>query len=1154
MLSCNALKTRGFRAFLATQFLGAFNDNAFKLVIFLVAQNILADSTSFLALAGALFTVPFIVFSAYAGFLADRFSKKKVMVWAKVAEIVIMILGGVAIMSGSLAAMAGVLFLMGTQSAFFGPAKYGFLPEVLPDEELSRGNGRVQMWTFLAIIAGTALAGPLFQVFQFGIRIGGDRVIGCLGKPYLVSIVLVAVAVLGMLVSLAITPVRSAESRKPFEFNFLRSVWTTVREVRPQRALFLCMMGSCYFWFLGALYQMNILLFAEKAMGVDAIHTGFLLTSIALGVGMGSVLAGRWSNEQVEFGLVPIGAVGLGVFSIGLSFSAGSYPLTIVLLFCLGMSCGFYNIPLHSYIQQESPADSKGRILGVTNVLNFVAILLASGVLMLLQKIAGVSPAAVFLVTGVLSFVVIAYIIRLLPDFLLRFVLWLLTRIVYRVRVRGRENLPRRGGALLVCNHVSYVDGLLVQACTQRFVRFLMYRDFYESKWLNPLCRLGRAIPVSADDSPKTMVANLRKAGEYLEQGELVCIFAEGSITRTGNLLPFNRGLEVIMKRANVPIIPVHLDELWGSLFSFEGGRILGRLPSRLPYPVTVAFGEPMPSGSTAFEVRSAVGELAADNFKARTNTQELLSTRFFRQARRTPRRFCMADSTGMRLSYSRAMIAAMALSRAIGRRCQGEEMVGIMLPNTVMAALMNVAVTILGKVPVNLNFTASEEALSTAIETCGIRTLFTSRTFLEKATLREREGMVYLENFVGESRSMDKALAWFGFWLLPHWLLRLLYRADRNRNTRSLATVMFSSGSTGTPKGVMLSHANINSNIEGLYQILRLGPQDTVLGILPLFHSFGFTGTLWFPLTTGRSVVFHSNPLDFKVVGELVQEYQAAILTATPTFLMGYLRRCTPEQFASLKYVVVGAEKLKERLAIAFRKKFGICPLEGYGCTELSPIVSLNVPDVVLEDGTQPGTKSGTIGQPLPGVAAKIVDPDTAEPLPCGTEGLLLIKGPNVMLGYLGNEEKTREVMHGDWYATGDIAVIDSDGFITITDRLSRFSKIGGEMVPHIKIEEKIHDLLGVAGEQVCVVTAVPDEKKGEKLVVLFRRGSLEVDDICEKLRASDLPNLWIPKKDAFHGVDKFPMLGTGKLDLKGIKAMAVELDCAAGIAGDDS
>ena len=271
MASCYSLKSRGFRAFLATQFLGAFNDNAFKLLVFLVAQNLLEDSTSFLAMAGALFTIPFIVFSAYAGFLADRFSKKQVMVWAKLAEVLIMILGGVAIMSGSLAAMAGVLFLMGSQSAFFGPAKYGFLPEALPDEDLSRGNGQVQMWTFLAIIAGTALAGPLFQVFQFGIRLRGGYVVGCVGRPYLASIVLIVVAVLGVTVSLAITSVKSAGSRKPFQLNFLRSVVATVCEVRPNRALFLCMMGSCYFWFLGALYQMNILLFAEKVMGVNAI-------------------------------------------------------------------------------------------------------------------------------------------------------------------------------------------------------------------------------------------------------------------------------------------------------------------------------------------------------------------------------------------------------------------------------------------------------------------------------------------------------------------------------------------------------------------------------------------------------------------------------------------------------------------------------------------------------------------------------------------------------------------------------------------------------------------------------------------------------------------------------------------------------------------
>ena len=327
---------------------------------------------------------------------------------------------------------------------------------------------------------------------------------------------------------------------------------------------------------------------------------------------------------------------------------------------------------------------------------------------------------------------------------------------------------------------------------------------------------------------------------------------------------------------------------------------------------------------------------------------------------------------------------------------------------------------------------------------------------------------MVFLEDIMKEVRLKDKVLSAFGFWLLPHRILRFIYRAERRRNINSTATVIFTSGSTGDPKGVMLSHANINANIEGLYQVLHVQKKDTIMGVLPFFHSLGYTGTLWYPLTTGMSVVFHYNPLDAQTVGELVKKYHATMLLATPTFLLGYIRRCSKEEFASLRLVVVGAEKLKERIRQAFFEKFGITPLEGYGCTELSPVVSLNVPDYLSETIKQIGTKAQTIGHPLPGEAAKIVDPDTFQTLPLGSEGLLLVKGANVMMGYLNDQEATQKVMYDGWYITGDIAEMDEDGFITIKDRLSRFSKIGGEMVPHLKVEEEIHKAIKKKDEQV--------------------------------------------------------------------------------------
>ena len=356
------------------------------------------------------------------------------------------------------------------------------------------------------------------------------------------------------------------------------------------------------------------------------------------------------------------------------------------------------------------------------------------------------------------------------------------------------------------------------------------------------------------------------------------------------------------------------------------------------------------------------------------------------------------------------------------------------------------------------------------------------------------------------------------------------------------MATVIFSSGSTGDPKGVMLTHFNIASNIRQVSQVFMLGRSDKILGILPFFHSFGFMAALWLPAVNGVGVVYHSNPLDAQVIGELVKKYKVTFMVATPTLLQAYMRRCTPESFGSLQYVLVGAEKLPERLAQAFEDTFGIRALEGYGCTECSPVVTVNGRDFRAPGFRQVAAKRGKIGHPLPGVTVKVVDIESGKPVAAGIPGMLLVKGPNVMKGYLGRPDKTAEVLSNGWYTTGDVAMVDEDGFVTITDRLSRFSKIGGEMVPHIKIEEKLHDLAGSA-EHVFAVTSLPDEKKGERIAVITTLSEVRLIPVLEKLSLCDLPALWKPKPNLFFHVESLPMLGTGKTDLRGVRLLATSI-----------
>jgi len=464
--------------------------------------------------------------------------------------------------------------------------------------------------------------------------------------------------------------------------------------------------------------------------------------------------------------------------------------------------------------------------------------------------------------------------------------------------------------------------------------------------------------------------------------------------------------------------------------------------------------------------------------------------------------------------------------------------MVGLSLPASVGGALANIAVLMAGKVPVNLNFTAGKEAIAQALRQSGARTILTSRLFLAKAKLERMEGMIFIEDALSKISPAEKIAAALLAVILPSRLLLSLYGGGK-QTADSLATIIFSSGSTGAPKGVMLSHHNVLSNLEGFAQLFWVTRKDRMMGVLPFFHSFGFSGTLWFPLIAGFGAVYHPNPLDAKTIGEMVAKYKATILISTPTFYAGYMKRCPPEQFATLRFAVAGAEKVRETLAWEFKDKYGIDLLEGYGCTEMAPVISVNIPDVQEQSEHQTGLKRGTVGHPIPGVAAKVVDPDTGETLSAGREGLLLVKGPNRMLGYLGDPEKTKEVFRDGWYVTGDIASIDDDGFIRITDRLSRFSKIAGEMVPHIKVEEAVNRILG---DQSCVVVSVADEQKGERLVVLYIRKEIAPEELWSRLNQTDLPKLWVPRRDSFFPVDETPLLGSGKVDLKKAKAMVLE------------
>jgi acyl-[acyl-carrier-protein]-phospholipid O-acyltransferase / long-chain-fatty-acid--[acyl-carrier-protein] ligase len=753
---------------------------------------------------------------------------------------------------------------------------------------------------------------------------------------------------------------------------------------------------------------------------------------------------------------------------------------------------------------------------------------------------------------GVLAGLFVAYLISaiLFPGLVLRPFFWLATRTIYRVRVTGIENVPANGPALLLSNHVTFIDWLLIWHASPSKLRFVAWAGWTKNPVFRWFLRATDSILVDGHGGPKQLVRSLQQVTTALNSGEVICMFPEGALSRGGGvMLPFRRGFERILKAAKqpVPVIPVCLSQLWGSIFSYAGGRVLSKWPERIPYRVAVAFGKPLPATVTAPEVRLAIQDLSADTTLRTSDQLRPMHRQFVRVASRFSnlRRVCWIDvSTGKprELTFLKALVGCMCTAGWLAPRIGTGKKVGLWLPTSGGSAIANIALNFLGRTTVNLNYTAGIDSIRSAVKQTGLNTIITSRRFLARLPL-ELEGvtLIYLEDALADITRWQKIRSLLAAVLLPGCVLEYLVLGLGRHHLDDVATIIFSSGSTGEPKGVPLTHRNVASNTAAGGDHITLVKSDRLLGALPFFHSFGYSFVLWLPLQIGASAVLYPDPRAAKEMGELCRAHRCTGLLSTATFLRFYLRRCDPDDFRTMRIIVCGAEKLPPALAKEFEAKFGILPMEGYGCTELSPAVAFNVPDVDVKGVRQIRNKIGTVGHPIPGVALRVVDPDTNQPLRPGAEGMVQVKGPNLMPGYLGRPDLTAKVIQDGWYTTGDMGKIDDDGFLTITGRLSRFAKIGGEMVPIEKVEEDMHAVLGT-GDRVLAVTAVPDEKRGERLVVLHLAAfTMSRREMSQKLGDRGLPNLWVPSERDYFEVNELPVLGTGKLDLRGLKELAV-------------
>lgn len=1245
------------------------------------------------------FILPYILLAAPSGYLADRYSKRRVITVLKFTEILIMALAWGAIHLENLYLLFGVVTLMGIQAALFAPARLGAIPEILRSDQISMGNGLYAMVTMAAILVGTGVGNVLADLT-------GEK---GLENSWLSAGVLIAIAALSWGTSLLIELLPVANPLRKFPWNAFSQTIRDVITMFENRSMRRVAYGIIFFWAIASLAQLNIDQFAFEGGATHQTQVIWLLVALVVGVAVGSVAAGWLSHGQVELGLLPIGAFGIGVFSLLIYFIHGdlidvingetqylsNYWYACFLLFSLGAAAGLFDVPLNAYLQQRCPTDRLGSVMAACNFLTFTGIFMMSILFFLLRQPTGkgdieLAPAvaatkltpsteqrltklideqkkqwtpgssfgvaelakgfrepersavfsrllweelklreesykkvdpgwlawlsgktpkmdsqeraarlkdyfdketlleeygekepadsakpgaaaptktsvnarlsaqvydqivgkprfdtkAIFLMCALATFPVCVIAFLIIPQATVRCLVLTLSYTLYQIRVYGRQNVSPRTGALLVSNHISWLDGALLLLTNSRPVHIIAFAGNFSGPFMRFVANFTDAILITT--GPKSIVAGLKKAREALAAGDLVAIFPEGGISRTGQVQGFKPGVLRIVEGTKAPIIPVYIDELWGSVFSFEGGKFFWKWPKRWPYPISIHFGKPIDPTSDVHQVRQAVLELGASAVEQRTRKLSSIATYAIRACKKRLFRWKASDSMGKELTGGKMLAGALILRNLLRREvlAKDEKNVGLLVPPSIGGLLANLALALDKRVTANLNYTVDTDTINECIKQAKIKHVITSKRFMEKVALVPNAELIYLEDLLTKPTRWDKISAAVAAYAIPSFILeRMLGLLSVNAD--EILTLIFTSGSTGQPKGVMLTHANITTNVHAFEQMVHLRKDDVLVGILPFFHSFGYTVTLWGVASLDIGGAYHFSPLDAKIVGKLAEKFKATVLLATPTFLRMYLKRVEKEEFKTLNCVVTGAEKLPKDVADAFENKYGIRPVEGYGTTELSPVASVNVPAGREIANFQTDRKEGSVGRPIPGVIARVINQDTGAELSAGETGMLQIKGPNVMKGYLDRDDLTAQVIKDGWYTTGDLAVIDEEGFIHITGRLSRFSKIGGEMVPHILIEECLGRAIDPTGEGdlKAAVTAIADEKKGERIIVLHTAISQSPDQLRQALVEQGLPNLFIPAADSFVLVEQLPVLGTGKLDLRGLKEAAERL-----------
>ncbi len=1116
------LRSRRFAPLFGCQLFAAFNDNFVKnaLVILLLFHIGGTSGPMLVTLAGGLFILPFFALSALGGELADRYDKGRVARWTKLAEIGVAVIAAVGFFLYSTVLLFLALFLTGVLSALFGPVKYGILPDHLKREELVAGNALIETATFLAILAGTV----------------GGGIMVAEASPYAVAAVTLGVSGLAYFCATLIPPTGESAPALKIERNVFKSSAALLRDLKREPRQWIASIAVSCFWLVGAILLALVPQLVKTTIGGDESVVTLFLAVFTIGIALGSMAAARLSERRILLALTPIAGVIVGVFSLDLAFA--TYGMTpaepligwtefvrsaadiriLVDLLAIAAAGGLFVVPVFAFLQSEAGEDRRARVVAANNVLN-AAFMTAGAVVLIALQAAGLTTSTLIALLGALSIAGAPVLGRALPGSILRDSAHLAFSLLYRVEVRGMANLEKAGPkAVIAINHSSLLDAPLVMSLLADEPVFAIDSAMATRWWVKPFANMVRAFPM---DPAKPLAT--RALINLVREGNRLVIFPEGRITVTGSLMKIYDGAGLIADKSDAPVVPVRIEGLDRSPFSYLTRR---QLRKRLFPKVVVTILPPEKLGVDASLVgrrrRQAAGAaltaLMSRMVFATTDIDRTLHEATVAAAKAEGfSRIAVVDALGARLSYRRLLAGAAALDVKLRGFAKPGEAIGVLLPNTAAVALAFLALQRGGRVPAMLNYTAGAANLVAACKAAEARTVLTSRAFIEKGRLQKEEAalgaavrLVYLEDVRDAIGLVDRLKG-----------LIASGRAARG-DPNAPAAILFTSGSEGAPKGVVLSHRNLLSNVAQVAARIDFGPADVVFNVLPVFHAFGLTGGLLLPLVSAVKTVLYPSPLHYRIVPEMVYGSNATVLFGTDTFLAGYARSAHPYDFRSLRFVVAGAEPVKLETRKVWAEKFGLRILEGYGVTEASPVVAVNTPIF---------NRGATVGQFLPGVEHRLAPVEGVE-----DGGRLSIRGPNVMLGYLRSERPgVLERPVDGWHDTGDIVALDEQGFVAIKGRAKRFAKIAGEMVSLGLVEETAARAWPEASHAAATA---PDPRKGERVVLVTTKQDAERGALQVAFRQAGLPDIAVPAEIVTVG--KIPLLGSGKTDYVAVAKLA--------------